>query len=480
MRPLITVLFIMKGQAPLFKNIPKVDKVMDWPQVRDLLATHPRQVVVDAIRLTLDSLRAATARGETDPGSFEADTIIRSILGELEKSKGVALRRVINGTGVVIHTNLGRAPLPETVLDAVREAAAGYCNLEFDLDKGTRGSRTARVEELLRQLVGAEAAIVVNNNAAAVLLALSAMAKGREVIVSRGELVEIGGSFRIPDVMTQSGAALKEVGTTNRTHPIDYSSAITAETALLLKVHTSNFKVLGFTAEVSVAELADIGQEHGIPVMVDAGSGNIVDLAFLGVKGEPTIHQYLSNGSDVVTFSGDKLLGGPQAGIIVGKKAHLDAMKTHPLYRALRVDKMTLAALDGILRLYADERHAMHTIPVLRMLKMGADELAARARRFARNMRRTLPPTVAIGTATGLSQVGGGSLPEVGLPTTLVSVAIQGVTPDQLDQKLRTGNQPVVGRISQGEFLLDVRTIFDDEMPAIVTALKDIAESASE
>lgn len=477
MRPLNSATLPLKGQSPVFKNIPKVDKVMEWPEVREILSAHPRQVVVDAIRKVLDSLREATARGLTVPESYEASAILSGILDELEKGKGTALKRVINGTGVIIHTNLGRAPLPETVLDAVIDAASGYCNLEFDLDEGVRGSRTGRVEELLRSIVGAEAAIVVNNNAAAVLLALSAMAKGREVIVSRGELVEIGGSFRIPDVMTQSGAVLREVGTTNRTHARDYRSVVTTDTALLLKVHTSNFRVVGFTAEVSVSELAGIGKEHGIPVMVDAGSGNLVDLAFLGVQGEPTIGEYLAAGADVVTFSGDKLLGGPQAGIIVGKKACLDAMKTHPLYRALRVDKMTLAALDGILRLYADERQAMQTIPVLRMMNMGADELASRAKRFGARLRRALPSIVTVKTTTGLSQVGGGSLPEVGIPTSLISVSVRGITPDQLDQRLRNGARPIVGRISQGDFLLDVRTIRDDEMPTIVAALKAIAES---
>jgi len=461
----------------LFKNIPKVDKVMEWPGVKELFATHPRQIVVDAIRLTLESLRAATARGETDADSFEETALVQAILTELERGKDPALRRVINATGVIIHTNLGRAPLAETVIDAVRDAASGYCNLEFDLEKGVRGSRSARVEELLRRLIGAEAAIVVNNNAAAVLLALSSLARGKEVIVSRGELVEIGGSFRIPDVMTQSGAFLREVGTTNRTHPRDFRSAVTPDTALLLKIHTSNFKIVGFTADVSVAELADIGRENAIPVMVDAGSGNIVDLSPLGIQGEPTIREYLDAGADVVTFSGDKLLGGPQAGIIVGRKACLDAMKTHPLYRALRVDKLTLAALDGTLRLYADERQASLMIPVLRMLTMRPEELADRARLIARRMRRALSSDVTVKAIPGFSQVGGGSLPEVGLPTTLVSVSIPGITPQNLDLRLRTGTTPIVGRISQGEFLIDVRTVSDDECPDVVSALSAIASS---
>lgn len=461
----------------MFKNIPKVDKVMEWPGVKELFATHPRQVVVDAIRSTLDSLRALTASGETAPGSFEPAMILGNILGELERGKGTALRRVINGTGIVIHTNLGRSPLPDTVLDAVRDAASGYCDLEYDLEKGVRGSRTGRVEELLRRLIGAEAAIVVNNNAAAVLLALSAMATGREVIVSRGELVEIGGSFRIPDVMTQSGAVLREVGTTNRTHPRDYRSAVNADTALLLKVHTSNFRVIGFTAEVSVSEMADVGREFDIPVMVDAGSGNIVDLSFLGVRDEPTVSEYLAAGADVVTFSGDKLLGGPQAGIIVGKKERLDAMKTHPLYRALRVDKMTLAALDGILRLYADERQAMQSIPVLRMLAMDPTELSRRAGLLVRRLRRLLPATVSLKTVAGFSQVGGGSLPEVGIPTTLCAISVPGLEPQQLDQRLRSFSPAVVGRVSQGQFLLDVRTIRDEEVTTVVAALKAVVES---
>jgi len=450
---------------------------MEWPGVKELFATHPRQIVVDAIRLTLESLRAATARGETDADSFKETALVQAILTELERGKDPALRRVINATGVIIHTNLGRAPLAETVIDAVRDAASGYCNLEFDLEKGVRGSRSARVEELLRRLIGAEAAIVVNNNAAAVLLALSSLARGKEVIVSRGELVEIGGSFRIPDVMTQSGAFLREVGTTNRTHPRDFRSAVTPDTALLLKIHTSNFKIVGFTADVSVAELADIGRENAIPVMVDAGSGNIVDLSPLGIQGEPTIREYLDAGADVVTFSGDKLLGGPQAGIIVGRKACLDAMKTHPLYRALRVDKLTLAALDGTLRLYADERQASLMIPVLRMLTMRPEELADRARLIARRMRRALPSDVTVKAIPGFSQVGGGSLPEVGLPTTLVSVSIPGITPQNLDLRLRTGTTPIVGRISQGEFLIDVRTVSDDECPDVVSALSAIASS---
>jgi len=330
---------------------------------------------------------------------------------------------------------------------------------------------------MLRKLTGAESAVVVNNNAAAVLLALSTLARGKEVIVSRGELVEIGGSFRIPDVMSQSGALLREVGTTNRTHPKDYRSAVSADTALLLKIHTSNFTIVGFTSDVSVGELAEIGRESTLPVMVDAGSGNLVDLAAYGIPAGPSVRGYLDAGADVVTFSGDKLLGGPQAGIIVGDKTLVDQMKTNPLYRALRVDKMTLAALHATLCMYGDERQAIRMIPVLHMLTMGIDELEKLARAMVRRLRRNLPSRVSVRTLRGVSQVGGGSLPHVELPTVLVAVNIRDVSPQQLDQRLRSGSTPVVGRISQGEFLLDPRTIGEEEIPDVISALRSIVES---
>lgn len=461
----------------LFRKIPKVDKVMGWESVKGLSVSHPRQVLVAAVRLALESLRAETARGETDEKFYAEDAIVQRIRNELDRESRTALRHVINGTGVIIHTNLGRAPLPESALDELRSTVSGYCNLEYDLDKGFRGSRSAAVEEILCRVTGGESAVVVNNNAAAVMLALSTLARGREVIVSRGELVEIGGSFRIPDVMTQSGAVLREVGTTNRTHPKDYRSAVSGETALLLKVHTSNFAVVGFTSEVSVGELAEIGRENALPVMVDAGSGNLVDLSLYVKSHVPSVRDYLEEGADVVTFSGDKLLGGPQAGIIVGRKALVDRMKTNPLYRALRVDKMTLAVLHGTLRLYADERQALRAIPVLRMLSTPADELRKRARSLARQLRRRFPAGSSIKTVDGFSQVGGGSLPQVELATTLVAVSINGENAQQIDQQLRSSATPIVGRISQGEYLLDPRTIGDDEVATIVAALCAIAEA---
>lgn len=462
----------------MYRKIPKVDKVLEWNGVKEISGTYPRQELMAAVRTALESLRADTARGATDEESYTESAVADRIRSELEKGRGGCLLRVINGTGVIIHTNLGRAPLADAALTAIQEVAAGYCNLEYDLQQGTRGSRSAGVEGLLRQLTEAEAAVVVNNNASAVLLALSTLARGREVIVSRGELVEIGGSFRIPDVMTQSGAVLKEVGTTNRTHPQDYRSAVSPDTSLLLKVHSSNFTIVGFTAEVSVTELAGIGRDRGLPVMVDAGSGNLVNLGAYGIPDVPSVRDYLDGGADVVTFSGDKLLGGPQAGIIVGRKDLVEQMKRNPLYRALRVDKMTLAALHGTLRLYSDERQAVRMVPVLRMLTMGLDELETLARALARRLRRSLPAGATVRTLRGASPVGGGSLPHVELPTMLVALTIPGISAQQLDQRLRHSTTPVVGRISQGEFLLDPRTIGRKEFPAVASALGAVCAGA--
>jgi L-seryl-tRNA(Ser) seleniumtransferase len=463
----------------VLRNIPKVDKVMEWSGIKGLLERHPRPVVVEAVRNTLELLRSEALRGNAAADAFGEQALTEQVLNALERASTPGLRRVINGTGVILHTNLGRAPMSESLRESILEAGFGYSTLEFDLEKGTRGSRSIHVEELVRRLTGAEAAVVVNNNAAAVLLALSSLARGREVIVSRGELVEIGGSFRIPEVMEQSGAILREVGATNKTHPRDYRAAVTPGTALLLKVHTSNFAIVGFTAEVTVEEMAGIGGEMSLPVMVDAGSGCLVDLASLGISGEHTVRDYLDAGADVVTFSGDKLLGGPQAGIIVGKRAFLEPMKKHPLLRALRVDKVTLAALEGTLRLYCDERQALSRIPTLRMLTVSADELASRASSMVRRMRRALPTGLKLKTLSGVSQVGGGTFPLLELPTTLISVAITGIAPQQLEERMRTAPVPIVGRIGHGEYLLDPRTLFDGDIPEIIAALRTIAESGS-
>ncbi|MDD2336440.1 MAG: L-seryl-tRNA(Sec) selenium transferase [Geobacteraceae bacterium] len=459
----------------MLRNIPKVDKVLEWPEVRSFLEEYPRPVVISAVRDTLDLVRAELLRGEAAPESLEKKTVAGRIRSALARTNTPGLRRVINGTGVILHTNLGRAPLSESLRDTMLDAAFGYSTLEFDLETGARGSRAVHVEKLLCSLTGAEAAVVVNNNAAAVLLALSALARGKEVIVSRGELVEIGGSFRIPEVMEQSGAILREVGATNRTHPRDYRSAVNTETALLLKVHTSNFAVVGFTSDVSTAVLVTIGRESSVPVMVDAGSGSLVNLSAHGLPGETTVQEYLAAGADLVTFSGDKLLGGPQAGILVGKRSCLESMKKHPLLRALRVDKVTLATLEGTLHLYRDERQALLRIPSLRMLTVTGDELASRTKSAVRRMRRALPTTVTLKTLPGFSQVGGGTFPLLEIPTSLISISVAGLSPQQLEQKLRTGPLPIIGRISHGIFLLDLRTVTDKDIPEIISAIVSIA-----
>ena len=461
----------------MLKNIPKVDKVMDWPEIKGLLEENPRPVVLEAVRRALDMLRGEALRGTATEEDFAEKSVTDRVRVSLDRANAPGLRRVINATGVILHTNLGRAPISESLRESMLEAAFGYSTLEFDLEMGVRGHRAIHVEKLVQQLTGAEAAVVVNNNAAAVMLALTSLAKGREVIVSRGELVEIGGSFRIPEVMEQSGAILREVGATNKTHLRDYRSALNTDTALLLKVHTSNFAMVGFTAEVSVEEMAALGRESSLPVMVDAGSGCLVDLAARGIPGERTVRDYLVAGADLVTFSGDKLLGGPQAGIIVGKRALVDPMKKHPLLRALRVDKVTLAALEGTLRLYRDERLALSSIPTLRMLTMSDSELVSRASTMVRRMRRALPSSAEIRTLRGTSPVGGGSYPLLEIPSTLVSVSIPGLSPRQLEEKMRTGNIPVIGRIAHEKYLLDPRTLLDGDIADIIDAIRTISES---
>ena len=457
-------------------HIPKVDKILAWPAVEALAGRYARPAVVRAVRAVLARARESILSGTRAPGPLGEEAIIADVERELVARDAASLRRVVNGTGVVIHTNLGRSPLAETVRESLADIALGYSNLEYDLAAGERGSRHSHVEGLLCELTGAEAALVVNNNAAAVLLALAALAAGREVVVSRGELVEIGGSFRIPDVMGQSGAILKEVGTTNRTHPRDYRGAVTAQTALLLKVHCSNFAVVGFTAEVRAEELVAIGSEFSVPVMADVGSGNFLDLAALAGLHEPTVREYVRAGVDLVTFSGDKLLGGPQAGIIVGRKEALEPLRKHPLLRALRIDKLTLAALEGTLRLYRDERQAVALIPTLRMLCATPGELARRGRRILGRLRRTLPPAVELALVDGFSQVGGGALPLAELPTKLIAVRVAHLQPQQIEWKLRRAPVPVVGRIFKGEFLLDLRTILDGDIESLSSALRILGE----
>lgn len=455
--------------------IPKVDRVLEWEGVRKLLADHPRELLLKALRNVLERLRSGALAGGLDDDAFKEAAVSAAVERELRQLCRPSLKRVINGSGIVIHTNLGRSILPDAAKDALNTIAFSYSNLEFDLEAGERGSRYSHVEALLCELTGAEAGIVVNNNAAAVLLSLSALAAGREAVVSRGELVEIGGSFRIPEVMRLSGVTLKEVGTTNRTHPKDYANAVTDQTALFLKVHCSNFAVLGFTKEVTAEEMVELGAAAGVPVLADMGSGNLIDLTGRLPCSEPTVQDFVRAGVDVITFSGDKLLGGPQAGLIVGKKKYIDAMKKHQLLRALRIDKLTLASLEATLRLYRDERVALAEVPTLRMLTATLPELTARARRLAAQLRRRTSQKITFKLSQGFSQAGGGTLPLLNLPTMLVEVAVAGLSPNEIESRLRGMEIPVVGRISKNAFLLDPRTIQDGDVTDLAAALSALA-----
>ncbi len=451
-------------------TIPKVDKVLSFPALASLLETHPRPTVLAAVRNVLAALRIDSSHG-TLTASIDENDLCGLIVKELEQIVAPSLHALVNGTGVVIHTNLGRSLLAKPACRQILEVAERYSNLEMDMTTGERGERYSHVESLLCELTGAEAAIVVNNNAAAVLLALSGIAVGKEVIVSRGELVEIGGSFRIPDVMRLSGGIMKEVGTTNRTHLKDYQKAISPETALLLKVHSSNFSVVGFTAEVSIEQLVRCGREKGIPVMADIGSGSLLDLSKYGITGETPVQEYLKTGVDIITCSGDKMLGGPQAGIILGNREIISKLRKEQLLRALRIDKLTLAALEATLRLYRDERQAVAEIPTLRMLTVQPTALKAKASSWIRRIRPRIASSATLSIVPGNSQVGGGSLPLLDLPTFLISVEADGWSPQQIDSAFRQCKTPVLGRINKGKYLLDLRTLQEADLPALVQAL---------
>ena len=381
------------------------------------------------------------------------------------------LRRVVNATGVVVHTNLGRSLLAEEAVANLVAVAGRYSNLEYDLAAGRRGSRYMAVRDLLCEITGAEDAMVVNNNAGAVLISLETIARSRNVVVSRGDLVEIGGSFRIPDVMAKSGAVLREVGTTNRTHLRDYEGAIDPDTALLLKVHWSNYSIVGFTAQVPLRELVELGARRGIPVMEDLGSGTFIDFSRYGLLKEPTVQDSVASGADVVTFSGDKLLGGPQAGVIVGRKPLIESIRKNPINRALRIDKLTLAALESTLRLYRDEARAVAAIPTLRMLTESENAVQPRAEELARRLQAIGDSRLKVEIVRLSSKAGGGSLPLLDLPSRCLRVQVDGLTANQLELKLRRNDPPIIGRIENGAFLMDARTLQPDEAPIIAAAL---------
>ncbi len=465
----------------LFRRIPKVDELLKEPSYRRLSRAYSRVHLVRAIREVLDGLREKI--NTLDPPNilaewFTAEAIREEVETALKRQAAFHFRRVINATGVVIHTNLGRSLLAQEAIDHIIRVSKSYSNLEYDLDEGRRGIRYSHVQRLLCDLTGAEDALVVNNNAGAVLIALNSLAAGREVVVSRGEMVEIGGSFRIPDVMSWSGAILREIGTTNKTHLSDYERAIGEQTGLLLKVHTSNFRIVGFVEQVPGREIADLAHRSGLPAMEDLGSGNLIDFKTLNLPPEPTVQEALKQGMDVVTFSGDKLLGGPQAGIILGKKKFIGAIQRNPLNRALRIDKLTLAGLEATLKLYEDPRQAISRLPTLRMIAQSPDTLRRRAALLRRRLVRAGIQGFDFTVQSSSSQVGGGALPGIDMPTTCVAVTPRLMSETRLEKRLREASPPVIGRLEEGRVLLDLRTLLDEDFRDIVRIFTEIANEA--
>jgi len=441
------------------RDLPSVSSLLETPGVKLLLEQHPRRVVVDAVRETVEAARTSGGSSRSEQEWLDS---ISSVIREASKP---SLRRVINATGVVVHTNLGRAPLAESAIRAIEQVAEGFSNLEYDTSTGQRGSRYSHCVGLLTTLTGAEDALVVNNCAAAMVLTLNALAQRKEVLVSRGELVEIGGSFRIPDIMARSGAKLVEVGTTNRTHEDDYRRAITPRTGAIVKVHRSNFVIEGFTADVGVEKLVFIADEHGLPVIHDLGSGLMVPLDEYGLSGEPPASTAVASGATLVLMSGDKLLGGPQAGIILGKAAVIARLRKNPLTRAMRVDKLTLAALEATLRIYLEPARALEEIPVLSMLTETVAQIESRARAVAGRLEAR---GVSAEVVPSVASVGGGAFPTVEIPSRAIAIADDAIA---FEERLRHGEPAVIGRISDGRLLLDLRSVQPREDAALTTAI---------
>jgi L-seryl-tRNA(Ser) seleniumtransferase len=439
------------------RRIPAVEELLGRPALRDLEKRAGRPLVRQATRDVLEAVRLRIEAGE-DP-AFSAESLERDIVRRIESELSFSLQPIINATGVILHTNLGRAPLAQEAVEHLTETALHYSNLEYDLERGERGKRDAHTDRLMAKLVGSEAALVVNNNAAAVFLALNTLADGGEVVVSRGELIEIGGSFRIPDICAKSGALLREVGTTNRTRLSDYASAINERTRVLLRVHPSNFRIVGFTERPELQELVELAGRHHLILMEDLGSGCLVDLAPYGLKDEPPVSTSLRKGADVVTFSGDKLLGGPQAGIIAGRREPLQRIRRNPLFRALRVDKLTIAALEATARLYL--RQDYDAIPALRVIRASAESVAARAERLASRLAKL--PGFTVSLENGESVAGGGSTPGQGLATTLVSLSHARAGAEEVAVRLRQNQPPVIARLEHDQVRLDLRTVLDEE-----------------
>ncbi|AIZ36524.1 selenocysteine synthase [Parvimonas micra] len=463
----------MEKTMNLYKMIPKVDQILDNKVIKDLLDKNSKNLVMESIHEELDNIRNNISNGyDKNIISNKIENLIDNIKDNLMNKKTFSLRNVVNASGVVIHTNLGRSVLNDEILENVKNISVGYSNLEYDLEKGERGSRYSHLSEIIKKITGAEDCMVVNNNAAAVMLILSTMAKGKNVITSRSELVEIGGSFRIPDVCRESGAELKEIGTTNKTHLSDYENAIDENTAALFKVHQSNFKILGFTESVSSFELNSLKEKYNIPIIEDLGSGVLIDLSKYGLSHEPTVQECIKNGVDVVSFSGDKLLGGVQAGIIVGKKEYIEKMKKNQLTRALRVDKFTLSALEAVFSYYIDEELAISKIPTLNMLTIKIDELYSKAQKFIEYLGSNNEFSYEIIDID--SEVGAGSLPTQKLPSKAVKVISKSFTENELEEKLRNNKIPIIARIHKGNLIFDIRTIFENEFCIIKDALNSL------
>lgn len=466
----------------MLRKLPAVDKLLRHEKVARLKERYPKNILLRATREVIDVRRRCILNGEV---VSENDLTVEALADEVQmlvsKKMGWTLKPVVNATGVIVHTNLGRSLLPDSAVERIVAIVRRYNNLEYDLEKGTRGSRYVHAEGLLRDLTGAEAALVVNNNAGAVLLVLNTVAKQREVIVSRGELVEIGGSFRIPEVMAASGAILREVGCTNRTHLSDYANAISRDTIALLKVHKSNYRIVGFSKEVSSAELAELAHLRGLYCLEDMGSGSFVDLSPYGIKNEPIVKAELAAGVDVLTFSGDKLLGGPQAGIIIGRKEIVERCKKNPLTRALRVDKLTLAALEATLKLYLEEPVALEQVPTLSMIARTSDSLKRDAEELASKIRAILPEPygqdINVDVERCISRVGGGASPDAELPSWAVSLRLANGSVVELEEFLRNCNPPIIVRIDNDRILMDLRTILPGDDKYIAEAIQRFVRS---
>ncbi len=457
--------------ANIFRNIPSVNELLESPQLKKIVESVNHQVVVDGVRTFIDDLKE-TINNTTDDIEIPSPAEMADKIADwLHVEQREYLRPVINGTGIILHTGLGRAPLAKSAIAATMQIAGGYASVEVDLANGQRGQRVKAVEKLLCELTGAEAAVVVNNNAAATMIALASVASGKEVIVSRGQLIEIGGSYRLPDVMECSGCKLKEVGTTNKTHAADYSSAIGEETGAILKVHPSNFEVVGFTKTVSTKELVKIAHANDLPMIDDVGSGALIDFAKFGLSNEPVVRDSIQAGADIVLFSGDKLIGGPQCGIIIGKRKYIDQVLENPLMRAMRVDKMTLAALAATLRLYRKQETAEQEVPILRMLSMPEANLKLRAEKVIQQIQGG-SWLASCEVTQSQSMLGGGSLPTQKIPTWCVMISPQGSSVNRIAERLRASNPAIIGRVQKDKLLIDMRTVFPEQDMVLVELLQ--------